>query len=318
MNIVFMGTPEFAAESLKALVEAKKYTIQAVVTQPDRPKGRGKKLMMSAVKEYALTRNLPVLQPEKVKTPEFLAQMQELNPDLIVVAAFGQFLPKVLLDLPKYGCINVHASLLPKYRGAAPIHYAILHGETEAGVTIMQMDVGMDTGAMLSKVAVPVGPDMTQGKLHDILKVKGAELLLTTIDGLVAGTVVPVPQPEAEATYATLITREMEHIQWTKSAQELHNQIRAFNPWPGSYTILPNGKRLKLWASSVLDSCRSVTEQDELPAPGTVLKADHGQFLVACGTGVLDVTLCQPEGKRQMPAAQFVNGNHVAVGDKLE
>ncbi len=318
MNIVFMGTPEFAAESLKALVEAKKYTIQAVVTQPDRPKGRGKKLMMSAVKEYALTQDLPVLQPEKVKTPEFLAQMQELDPDLIVVAAFGQFLPKVLLDLPKYGCINVHASLLPKYRGAAPIHYAILKGETEAGVTIMQMDVGMDTGAMLSKVAVPIGPDMTQGELHDILKVKGAELLLQTIEGLVAGTVVPVPQPEAEATYATLITRDMEHLQWTKSAQELHNQIRAFNPWPGSYTILPNGKRLKLWSSSVLESCRSVTERDEQPAPGTVLKADHGQFLVACGQGVLEIRTCQPEGKKQMDAAQFVNGSHVAVGDKLE
>ena len=172
MKIVFMGTPEFAAASLKALVEAGNCEIAAVVTQPDRPKGRGHKVMMSAVKEYALTQDLPVLQPQRVKTPEFQAEMEKIQPDLIVVAAFGQFLPKELLDLPRYGCINVHASLLPRYRGAAPIHYAILKGEKEAGVTIMQMDVGMDTGAMLSRTAVPVGPEMTQGELHDILKEK--------------------------------------------------------------------------------------------------------------------------------------------------
>lgn len=312
MNIVFMGTPEFATASLKALAESGKYTIQAVVTQPDRPKGRGNKVMMSSVKEYALSRNLPVLQPEKVKAPEFLAKLQELQPDLIVVAAFGQFLPKALLDLPKYGCINVHASLLPKYRGAAPIHYAILKGETEAGVTIMQMDVGMDTGAMLSKTAVPVGPDMTQGELHDILKEKGAALLLETIEGIVAGTVVPVPQPEQEATYATLITRDMEHIQWDKPARELHNQLRAFNPWPGSFTLMPNGKRLKLWAGKVL------ADHGSQGQPGMILKAEHGHFVVACGQGSLEILVCQPEGKKQMPAAQFVNGNHVKTGDRLE
>ncbi|MCH3950187.1 MAG: methionyl-tRNA formyltransferase [Acidaminococcus sp.] len=308
MRIIFMGTPEFAKASLQALVESGRHEILAVVTQPDRPKGRGHKLMMSAVKEYALSQNLPVLQPEKVKTESFLAQVKAYAPDLIVVAAFGQFLPKRLLELPKYGCINVHASLLPKYRGAAPIHYAILKGEKEAGVTIMQMDVGMDTGAMLAKVSTPIGPEMTQGELHDVLKEKGAALLLETIDGLAQGTVKAQAQNEAEATYATLITREMEKLQWQNTADALHNQIRAFNPWPGSYTLLPDGKRLKIWKSRVR------TDVSGKAVPGTVLQADSKGFLVACGTGVLEIVECQPEGKRKMAATQFVNGNQVSAG----
>lgn len=311
MKLVFMGTPEFAAASLKALVESGQYEIAAVVTQPDRPKGRGHKVQMSAVKTYALEKNLPVLQPEKVKNPDFQQKMEEIAPDLIVVAAFGQFLPKVLLDLPKYGCINVHASLLPKYRGAAPIHYAILNGEKEAGVTIMQMDVGMDTGDMLSKVSVPVTVDMTQGELHDILKEKGAELLLQTIPEIAAGTVKPVPQNPEEATYATLITRDMEKLDWTKSAEALHNQIRAFDPWPGSFTLLPDGKRLKIWKSRAVKDNASA-------APGTVLEADHDGFKVACGKNVLAVLECQPEGKRRMPALSFVNGKHVTSGSVLQ
>lgn len=310
MKIVFMGTPEFAAASLKALVESNQYEIVAVVTQPDRPKGRGHKVMMSAVKEYALTQGLPVLQPERVKTPGFQEEMEKLQPELIVVAAFGQFLPKSLLDLPRFGCINVHASLLPRYRGAAPIHYAILKGETEAGVTIMQMDVGMDTGAMLSKVSVPVGPEMTQGELHDILKEKGAQLLLDTIPQLVAGTLQPVPQPAGEATYASLITRDMEKLDWNKTAEELHNQIRAFDPWPGSFTLLPDGKRLKIWKSRVLETAA----QD---LPGTVLRADSRGFWVACGQGSLEILECQPEGKKRMAAAPFINGKHVKTGDRL-
>ena len=310
MKIVFMGTPEFAAASLKALVESGQYEIAAVVTQPDRPKGRGHKVMMSAVKEYALTQSLPVLQPERVKTPEFQAEMEKIQPELIVVAAFGQFLPKTLLELPKFGCINVHASLLPQYRGAAPIHYAILKGEKEAGVTIMQMDVGMDTGAMLSKVSVPVGPEMTQGELHDILKEKGARLLLDTIPRLAAGTLQPVPQPEEEATYASLITRDMEKLDWNKTAEELHNQIRAFNPWPGSFTLLPDGKRLKIWKSRVLDENGQNT-------PGTVLQADSKGFWVACGQGSLEILECQPEGKKRMEATPFVNGKYVKTGDRL-
>jgi methionyl-tRNA formyltransferase len=311
VRIVFMGTPEFAAASLRALVESGRNEILAVVTQPDRPKGRGHKMMMSAVKEYALAQGLPVLQPIKVKQESFLEEMRKLKPDLIVVAAFGQFLPKALLDMPPYGCINVHASLLPKYRGAAPIHYAILNGETEAGVTIMQMDVGMDTGAMLSKVSTPVGPEMSQGELHDILKEKGAALLLKTIDGLSDGSIKPVPQNESEATYASLITRDMEKIDWNKTAEELHNQVRAFDPWPGSYALLADGKRLKIWKSRVRSDVTAKA------APGTVLEADSKGFLVACGTGCLQITECQPEGKRRMAAAPFVNGNYVAAGDIL-
>lgn len=310
MKIVFMGTPEFAAASLKALVESGQYEIAAVVTQPDRPKGRGHKVMMSAVKEYALTQDLLVLQPERVKTPEFQEEMEKIQPELIVVAAFGQFLPKSLLILPRFGCINVHASLLPRYRGAAPIHYALLKGEKEAGVTIMQMDVGMDTGAMLSKVSVPVGPEMTQGELHDILKEKGARLLLDTIPQLAAGTLQPVPQPAGEATYASLITRDMEKLDWNKTAEELHNQIRAFDPWPGSFTLLPDGKRLKIWKSRVLETAGK-------DLPGTVLQADSRGFRVACGQGSLEILECQPEGKKRMAAAPFINGKHVKTGDRL-
>lgn len=310
MKIVFMGTPEFAAASLQALVRAGLYEIAAVVTQPDRPKGRGHKVMMSPVKEYALSQGLPVLQPERVKTPEFQAEMEKIRPELIVVAAFGQFLPKALLELPRYGCINVHASLLPKYRGAAPIHYAILKGEKEAGVTIMQMDVGMDTGTMLSKVSVPVGPEMTQGELHDILKEKGAQLLLDTIPRLVKGNIQAVPQPEEEATYASLITRDMEKLDWSRTAEGLHDQIRAFDPWPGSFTLLPDGKRLKVWKSRVLETCSQ-------EVPGTVLQADPKGFRVACGKGSLEILECQPEGKKRMAAAPFVNGKHVKPGDRL-
>ncbi len=310
-KIVFMGTPEFAAASLKALVESGQYEVAAVVTQPDRPKGRGHKLQMSAVKTYALSKQLPVLQPEKVKDPAFQETMKALAPELIVVAAFGQFLPKTLLELPQYGCINVHASLLPKYRGAAPIHYALLHGEKEAGVTIMQMDTGMDTGDMLSKVVVPVGETMTQGELHDVLKEKGAALLLETIPGLISGTVQPVPQDPKQATYATLLTRDMEKLDWKKGAEALYNQLRAFDPWPGSFTLLPDGTRLKIWKGHVV-------EKQGTAAPGTVLKADNTGFQVACGQNILEILECQPEGKRRMPAQSFVNGKHVKTGDVLQ
>ena len=308
MKIIFMGTPEFAAASLQALVESGRYEIPAVVTQPDRPKGRGHKLMQSAVKTYALAQGLPVLQPERVKDDAFFAQMEAYAPDLIVVAAFGQFLPKRLLQLPRYGCINVHASLLPRYRGAAPIHYAILNGEKEAGVTIMQMDAGMDTGAMLLKASTPITPEMSQGELHDILKEKGAALLLEAVEGLRKGTLQAVPQDEDKATYATLITRDMEKIDWHKTAEALHNQIRAFDPWPGSYTLLPDGKRLKLWKSRVRPEAQSGR------TPGTVLEADGKGFSVACGSGTLEILECQPEGKKRMAAAQFVNGKQIAAG----
>ena len=310
MRIVFMGTPDFAVGSLQALAECGKYEIVGVVTQPDRPKGRGNKMLMTPVKEYAISKGYEVYQPQKVKTPEFVQILRDMQPDLIVVAAFGQFLSQEILSMPKYGCINVHASLLPKYRGAAPIQYAIIKGESESGVTIMQMDIGMDTGAMLDKVVVPIGANTTMGELHDELKVKGAELLLTVIEKIEAGTVVAEPQNNDEATYATLLDRSMERIVWTKSAQEVHNIIRGFNPAPSTFTKLPNGKSLKIW-------CSRMTDKNTTAAPGTVIELSKHSFFVACGSGVLEITEVQPESKKRMPAQVFINGRGVQVGDIL-
>jgi len=310
MRIVFMGTPDFAVGSLQALCESGKHEILAVVTQPDRPKGRGNKLLQTPVKEYALAQGLTVYQPQKVKTPEFVELLHELQPELIVVAAFGQFLSKEILELPKYGCINVHASLLPKYRGAAPIQYAIIKGEKESGVTIMQMDIGMDTGAMLDKVVVPIAENTTMGELHDALREQGATLLLQVIDNIAAGTAVAEPQDNEQATYATLLDRSMEHIDWSKTAQEVHNLIRGFNPAPSTFTKLPNGKSLKIWGSKI-------TDKSSTAAAGTVIETGKHSFFVACGEGVLEITEVQPESKKRMPAQVFLNGRGVQEGDLL-
>lgn len=310
MRIVFMGTPDFAVGSLQALCESGKHEILAVVTQPDRPKGRGNKLLKTPVKEYALEQGLTVYQPQKVKTPEFVELLHELQPELIVVAAFGQFLSKEILELPKYGCINVHASLLPKYRGAAPIQYAIIKGEKESGVTIMQMDIGMDTGAMLDKVVVPIAENTTMGELHDALREQGAALLLEVIDKIATGTAVAEPQDNEQATYATLLDRSMEHIDWSKTAQEVHNLIRGFNPAPSTFTKLPNGKSLKIWGSKM-------TDKSSAAAAGTVIETGKHSFFVACGEGVLEITEVQPESKKRMPAQVFLNGRGVQEGDLL-
>ena len=310
MRIVFMGTPDFAVGSLQALCESGKHEILAVVTQPDRPKGRGNKLLQTPVKEYALEQGLTVYQPQKVKTPEFVELLHELQPELIVVAAFGQFLSKEILELPKYGCINVHASLLPKYRGAAPIQYAIIKGEKESGVTIMQMDIGMDTGAMLDKVVVPIEENTTMGELHDALREQGAALLLQVIDKIAAGTAVAEPQDDAQATYATLLDRSMEHIDWSKTAQEVHNLIRGFNPAPSTFTKLPNSKSLKIWGSKM-------TDKSSAAAAGTVIETGKHSFFVACGEGVLEITEVQPESKKRMPAQVFLNGRGLQEGDLL-
>lgn len=310
MRIVFMGTPDFAVGSLKALAEAGKYEIVSVITQPDRPKGRGRQMLMTPVKEYALSQGFEVHQPPRVKTPEFVAQLREMNPDLIVVAAFGQLLSQEILDMPKYGCINVHASLLPKYRGAAPIHYAIMQGEKESGVTIMQMDIGMDTGDMLKKVVVPIGENMTMGELHDELKDKGAALLLEVISDIEAGKAMPEKQKAEEATYASLLKRDMEKIDWSKSAADIHNLIRGFNPAPGAFTKLPDGKNLKIWGSRLTDKATTAEA-------GTVVEVTKHSFYVACGEGVLEITELQPESKKRMAAQVFINGRGVQVEDVL-
>lgn len=308
MRIVFMGTPDFAVASLKALAERGTDEIVGVFTQPDRPKGRGQKMLMTPVKEYALERGFEVYQPQRVKTPEVIGLLQGLAPDLIVVAAFGQFLPKEILEMPKYGCINVHASLLPKYRGAAPIHYAILNGETESGVTIMQMDIGMDTGDMLTKVKVAITPEMTMGELHDELKEQGGALLLETIEKIKRGEITSVKQNNDEATYAHLLTREMEIIDWSLPAEQIHNKIRAFNPAPGNVTTLPDGKKLKIWRARLAEGSG---------APGKVLEVLKTGFKVACGSGALLVTEVQPESKKRMQASVFCNGRGINAGDIL-
>ncbi len=306
-NVVFMGTPDFAVGSLKALLEAGQYHILAVVTQPDRPKGRGQKMVETPVKAFALQHELPVFQPVKVREPEFVQKLKEWRPDFIVVAAFGQFLTQEILDIPAYGCINVHASLLPKYRGAAPIQYAIIKGETETGVTIMRMEKGMDTGAMYSRVVVPIDAEMNFARLHDELMEKGANLLTDTLP-LIANGLQPEEQNENEATYATLLTKEMAKIDWNRPAQEVHDKVRGFDPVPGAFTYLPDGKLLKIWETRVTGSKTDAV-------PGTVVSVSKKEFSVACGEGELRILTVQPESKKRMPSAVFLNGHGVKAGD---
>ena len=309
-NVVFMGTPDFAVGSLKALLEAGQYHIQAVVTQPDRPKGRGQKMVETPVKTFALQHGLPVFQPLKVKEAEFVQQLKAWQPDFIVVAAFGQFLTQEILDIPTYGCINVHASLLPKYRGAAPIQYAIIKGEKESGVTIMRMEKGMDTGAMYSRVVVPIDAEMNFAQLHDELMEKGAALLTDTLPRIAEG-LQPEIQKESEATFATLLTKEMAKIDWNRPAQEVHDRVRGFDPVPGAFTYLPDGKLLKIWETRVTG-----TRTEALP--GTVVSVTKKDFSVACRDGELRILTVQPESKKRMPAAVFLNGRGVTAGDRFD
>lgn len=308
ISVVFMGTPDFAVPCLEMLCE-QNYQIKAVITQPDRPKGRGQKLVESPVKACALKHGLPILQPQKIKTPEFEAILEELNPDLIVVVAFGQILSKRILDIPRLGCINVHASLLPKYRGAAPLHWSVIRGEKKTGVTTMFMDEGLDTGDMLLTAEMDITDTTTTGEVHDTLQNMGADVLSETIKQLVAGTAVRRVQNHEEATYAPLLTKELECIDWTQSAANIHNLIRGLNPWPGSYTICRN-KRLKLWGSEVL------AEETDKQA-GTIIRVENERLVVAAGTGVIALTSVQPEGKKRMAAGDFARGYQITVGEIL-
>lgn len=307
-RIVFMGTPDFAVPSLRAVVSAG-YEIVGVITQPDRPKGRGQKLSPSAVKEEARAHNLAVHQPLKIRNEEFIEKMSELKPDLIIVVAFGQILPKRILDLPPYGCINVHASLLPKYRGAAPIHRAIINGEKETGVTTMFMDVGLDTGDMLLSEKVEVPLEMNCGELHDILAQKGAELLLQTIEKLFANKIQPIKQDDAAASYAAILKREDELIDWNKPALAVNNRIRGLAPWPGGYTNYED-KPLKIRAAKLWHT-KNISEK-----PGTVIEiVKGGGFVVQTGEGgSILVTKVQPFGKKIMPSDSFINGYDLKKG----
>lgn len=307
-KIVFMGTPDFAVPCLKTLNE--NYEVIAVITQPDRPKGRGQKLTPSPIKEYALEHNLTVLQPEKIKTSETEEQLKKLAPDLIVVVAFGQILSKAILDIPQLGCINVHASLLPKYRGAAPIHWSIINGETKTGITTMYMDVGLDTGDMILKEEVSISAKMNTGELHDTLMNIGAKTLLQTIKQIAEGSVVRNKQNDAEASYAPLLTKELERINWLLPAQEIYNLVRGLNPWPVAFSIF-KGKKLKIWQTKVIDN---VT----IGEIGTVLSLTETGFTVQTGKGILEILELQPESKRKMTAKDFVCGNQISINDKLE
>ena len=308
LKIVFMGTPDFAVPCLKTLNE--NYEVIAVITQPDRPKGRGQKLTPSPIKEYALEHNLTVLQPEKIKTSETEEQLKKLAPDLIVVVAFGQILSKAILDIPQLGCINVHASLLPKYRGAAPIHWSIINGETKTGITTMYMDVGLDTGDMILKEEVSISAKMNTGELHDTLMNIGAKTLLQTIKQIAEGSVVRNKQNDAEASYAPLLTKELERINWLLPAQEIYNLVRGLNPWPVAFSIF-KGKKLKIWQTKVIDN---VT----IGEIGTVLSLTEPGFTVQTGKGILEILELQPESKRKMTAKDFVCGNQISINDKLE
>ncbi|MDC7288877.1 methionyl-tRNA formyltransferase [Blautia schinkii] len=319
MKIVFMGTPDFAVAPLHAMVEAG-YEVAAVITQPDKPKGRGKTLMPTPVKEEALKHGLTVYQPIKVRDPEFLSLLKELDPDIIVVAAFGQIIPSAILDLPRFGCINIHASLLPKYRGAAPIQQAVIDGEKESGVTIMKMSTGLDTGDMIAKAVVPLSTDETGGSLFDKLASAGAELLVKTLPSIFDGTAVYEKQPEESPTpYAAMITKQMGLMDFTNSAEKLERLVRGLNPWPSAYTYL-NGKTLKVWKSRVgageADAEPGSAELDSAE-PGTVTAIDKEGIHVACGQGVLVLTEVQLEGKKRMDADAFLRGYSLQPGGKL-
>ena len=313
MKIVYMGTPDFAVNPLHALAEAG-YEVAGVITQPDKPKGRGKTMLPTPVKEEAMKHGFPVYQPVKVRDPEFLQVLEKLDPDIIVVAAFGQIIPKSILELPKYGCINIHASLLPKYRGAAPIQQAVIDGEKESGVTIMRMGTGLDTGDMISKIVVPIAKDETGGTLFDKLAEAGAKLLVETLPHIFDGTAVYEKQPEESPTpYAGMITKQMGLINFGKSAAELERLVRGLNPWPSAFTFW-NGKTLKVWESFVVKSEEAGAEKSE---PGTVVKTDKKGIYVACGEDVLVLSQVQLEGKKRMDADAFLRGCHIETGSRF-
>lgn len=305
MRVVFMGTPDFAVQSLNALVKAG-HEVAAVITQPDRPKGRGNKLAFPEVKTRALELGLPVYQPVSVKDVGFLELLAHYSPEVIVVVAYGRILPQAVLELPPYGCINVHGSLLPAYRGAAPIQRAVLDGCAESGVTIMQMDAGMDTGDMLLQGRLPITEEDTSGTMFEKLAVLGGKLLVQALAQLAAGTAQPQRQEEARATYAARILKEDEIIDWRRPATAIHCQIRGLAPAPGAYTLW-NGQRLKLWKSRVV-------RQESGQLPGTVVALGKDSLLVQTGAGCLELLELQPAGKKAMSAKAFCNGAGVAAG----
>ena len=332
MRIVFMGTPEFSVPTLKTLVEAG-HEVIAVVTQPDKPKGRGKEMQMTPVKIQALEYKIPVYQPVKVRDEAFIQVLRGMEADVFVVIAFGQILPKTVLELPKYGCVNIHASLLPKYRGAAPIQWCVIDGETETGITTMMMDVGLDTGDMLEKAVIPIDPKETGGSLHDKLSLAGGELILSTLKKLEDGTAVRTPQTDEGTCYAKMLTKSLGDIDWNQSAVSIERLIRGLNPWPSAYTRW-KGKTVKIWAADVVDADAALAagglSDDDVSGgvsggilsgssvPGSVVHSDKHSLIVRTGDGFLSIRELQMEGKKRMDIEAFLRGYPVSEGDVLE
>ena len=313
MRAVFMGTPDFSVGTLEEMIRAG-HQVVGVFTQPDKPKGRGKSLQMTPVKEAALAHGIPVYQPVKIREPENMEILKELAPEVIVVVAFGQIIPRAILELPKYGCINVHASLLPKYRGAAPIQWAVIDGEETSGVTIMQMDEGLDTGDMLLKGEIALDPQETGGSLFDRLSALGARLLVEALAQIEAGTIAREKQPQESPTaYAAQITKAQGEIRWEDPAVKIERLIRGLNPWPSAYTRL-GGKTLKLWKAQALPQEESSGKE---AAPGTVVARDRESITVQTGQGLLKLLEVQLEGKKRMDTASFLRGYSLEEGTRL-
>ncbi len=325
MRVIFMGTPDFSVGTLNALVKAGHEVVLAV-TQPDKPKGRGGKMQLTPVKEAAMAHGIPVFQPKRVRTPECIKELERYAADIIVVIAFGQILPKEILELTPFGCVNVHASLLPKYRGAAPIQWAVINGEKVSGVTTMQMDEGLDTGDMLLKTEIVLDEKETGESLHDKLSEAGAKLCAETLKAIEEGTVKPEKQGESPTEYAKMLDKTLGNIDWEQSAVSIERLIRGLNSWPGTYTDW-NGKVMKLWAADV---CRQedpaaggqgdegVLAVGEYPAPGTIVRVEKDAFYVQTGDGVLKVTELQVPGKKKMDAAAFLRGYQIRAGEVLK
>ncbi len=308
MKVLFMGTPDFAVDALEALIQSE-HEVVGVVTQPDKPKGRGKEMQFPPVKECAVKYNIPVYQPVKVKTPEGVEMLRSFGADIFVVAAFGQILSKEILDMPKYGCINIHASLLPKYRGAAPIQWAVIDGEKQSGVTIQQMNEGIDTGDILLKAVVDLDPKETGESLYEKLSKAGAELVLQVLPMIEAGTVKPEKQDDSLSTHAGKLTKALGCIDWNKSAVEIERLIRGLNSWPSAYTSF-HGKTLKIWEADVV-------EKSAAGEPGSVAEVNKTDIIVNTGDGQLCLQSIQLEGKKRMAVKDFLLGYKVEAGETL-
>lgn len=309
MKIIFMGTPDFAVGTLEALIKAG-HEITLVVSQPDKPKGRGHELVPTAVKAAALAHNLRVYQPERLRGEVAEEMIRCTEADVIVVAAFGQLIPQSILEMKQYGCINVHGSLLPKYRGAAPIQWAVIDGEMESGVTIMQMDAGLDTGDMLLKASIPLSHKETGGSLFEKLSTLGASLCVEALEKLEAGSLTPQKQGESPTPYARMLTKEMGELDWSRPAVELERLIRGMNPWPSAYTRLSE-KTLKIWDADVCE------EEQAGSACGEIVRVSKDAFYVACGQGLLKINELQLQGKKRMDTAAFLRGYHLEEGSVL-